>query len=499
MIEADKRKAIYLLHRDGMSEREIARRMAVSRNTVKTIIEQEGRMPPVRRKKQRIDEELLRRLYDDCNGFIQRVHEKLTEEEGIAVTYPTLTRMLREMGISNRKKERCERVPDEPGVEMQHDTSPYLIKLAGKVIRVIASMLYLRYSKRRYLKFYPVFNRFKMKCFFHEALMFWRHAAHQCIIDNTNLARLRGTGANAVIVPEMARFGTGYGFDFRCHEKGHANRKAGEERSFWTVVTNFFPGRTFQSLEDLNRQAFEWATVRMDNRPQGKAGLIPAKAFEFERQYLVELPAHLPPPYRTHERGTDEYGFVAFESNYYWVPGTGRDDVTVLEYADRLKIYQHRNCLTEYPLPPHGVKNTPFSPNAMPKPPHHPNNRKRPTEQEEKHLRAMGESVGLYLDFALKPKGIQRHGFVRKLHALSLKITPALFVASIERAHKYKIADMATIERIVALNMTEGIRILPCPEIDQEFQQRDTYLEGRLTDPPDLSIYTETEEAHDHE
>ena len=84
----------------------------------------------------------------------------------------------------------CDRVPDEPGAEMQHDTSPYRLKLAGQWTAVIASLLYLRYSKRRYLKFYRTFNRFLMKCFLHEALMFWGYAAPWCIIDNTNLARL---------------------------------------------------------------------------------------------------------------------------------------------------------------------------------------------------------------------------------------------------------------------------------------------------------------------
>ena len=68
-----------------------------------------------------------------------------------------------------------------------------------------------------------------------------------------------------------------------CHEIKHRNRKAGEERSFWTVETNFLPGRTFQSLEDSTQQALAWSTVRMDNKPQGKTGLIPAKAFEHER------------------------------------------------------------------------------------------------------------------------------------------------------------------------------------------------------------------------
>jgi len=53
-----------------------------------------------------------------------RVYEKLEEEEGVAVTYSTLTRRLRQLGISQPRKQRCHRVPDEPGLEMQHDTSP---------------------------------------------------------------------------------------------------------------------------------------------------------------------------------------------------------------------------------------------------------------------------------------------------------------------------------------------------------------------------------------
>ncbi len=491
MIGADKRKAIFLLHREGMSLREISRRMGADRNTVRAIIEQNGAMPHTTRKdKVCIDPELLRRLYADCDGWIQRVHEKLVEEEeGIQVTYPTLTRMLRELGISKSQKARCDRVPDDPGAEFQHDTSVYQVKLGDKLARVIASLLYLRYSKRRYLKFYRAFNRFKMKCFFHEALMFWGCAAAECIIDNTNLARLRGTGSNAVMVPEMEAFGKQYGFRFVCHEKGHANRKAGEERSFWTVETNFFPGRAFQSLEDLNLQALQWSTVRMEHRPQGEAGLIPAKAFEHERSYLVKLTPHLPAPYLVHHRGTDEHGYSSFEGNYYWVPGTKRDEVKVLEYSDRMKIYQAGECLAEYPLPADGVKNERFSPEGLPKPRYMPNNRRKPTQQEELRLRAMAGAVSTYLEFALKPKGIERHGFIRKLFALSRKMTPALFIRSIERAHKYRITSLATIERIAELYMSQGVDKLPSVEIDEGFRELEAYQQGYLTDKPDLSAY----------
>ena len=498
MIEADKRKAIFLLHQEGMSVREISRRMGADRNTVRTIIDQEGMMPhTIRKDKRRIDPELLRRLYGECDGWCQRVHEKLVEVEGVEVTYPTLTRMLRDLGISKSQKERCDRVPDEPGAEFQHDTTIYQVKLGEKRVRLVASMLYLRYSKRRYLRLYRAFNRFKMKCFFHEALMFWGYAAPQCIIDNTNLARLKWTGRNAVMVPEMEAFGKQYGFRFVCHEKGHANRKAGEERSFWTVETNFFPGRSFESLEDLNEQAVQWSTVRMEHRPQGKPGLIPAKAFEYERGFLVKLAAHICAPYQDHHRGTDQYGYASFSGNYYWVPGTKRDKVKLLEYGDRLKIYQDRKCLAEYSLPADGVKNERFSPEGLPKPRHNPQNRKKPTLEEEKRLRAMSEVVGAYLDFALKPQGIERHGFLRKFFALSRKMTVALFIRSIERAHKYRITNIETIERIAFLCMRQGTEKLPSVEIDEGFREREAYLQGHLTDQPDLSKYEDIMEEGD--
>ena len=227
-----------------------------------------------------LDPELLRQLHQECDGYAQRMMEKLREEHGIAVKYSTLTRHLRELGISLPPEPRAvERVPDEPGAEMQHDTSPFTLLVGSQRLRLQASLLYLRYSKRRYLQFYPVFDRFHMKCFLHLALMHWGYAPPVCVIDNTNLARWRGLGAHAVMVPEMEAFARSYGFRFLCHAPKHSDRKAGEERSFLTVETNFIPGRTFASLEDLNRQALEWSTVRMEQRPQGKAGLIPAQAF----------------------------------------------------------------------------------------------------------------------------------------------------------------------------------------------------------------------------
>jgi len=441
-----------------------------------------------RQDKIRIDPDLLKRLYQECDGYAQRVHEKLVEDERIGIQYSTLTRLLRELGLSRGEEPRCERVPDEPGAEMQHDTTSYAIRLGGARAPLVASLLYLRYSKRRYLRFYRMFNRFRMKCFLHEALMFWQHAAPVCIIDNTNLARWRGTGKDAVMAPEMEAFAKQYGFRFLCHQINHPNRKAGEERSFWTVETNFLPGRNFQSLEDLNQQALQWATERMEQRPAAKSRLIPAQAFDHERHYLVKLPVHLPAPYRVHERNTDQYGYAAFDGNYYWVPGTSREEVNVFEYADRLKIYQHRQCVAEYALPADGIRNHAFSPAGMPRPARQPRNRKQPAQEEEKRLRAMSATVDGYLNFALHT-GLQPQRFLRELFALSCRVTAAVFLETIERALHYRITDTETLRRIARLSISQQEFQVGGVEVDESFRQREAYQQGHLTDAPDFDLY----------
>jgi hypothetical protein len=336
-----------------------------------------------------------------------------------------------------------------------------------------------------------------MKCFFHEALTFWNYAAGICIIDNTNLARLHGTGKDAAIVPEMEQFAKQYGFAFVCHEIKHANRKAGNERGFFTVVTNFFAGRKFENMEDLNQQAFSWATLRSANRPTGKTRLIPAVAFEYEKPHLNELPAYVEPPYLVHQRRTDQYGYASFDGNFYWIPGIKRFDVKVLQYSVYLKIYHKRELLGEYEMPPEGVRNEKINPKGQSKPKHQPKYRKNPTAQEERTLRATSEAVDTYLNFAIKKGGKQKHRFIRELYGLHKKLAPSLFIKTIKRALKYRITDTKTIERIAILLMKEGNYDLPSVEVDKEFTDRESYLDGRFSADVDLSVYDKMIEDDD--
>jgi hypothetical protein len=102
-----------------------------------------------------------------------------------------------------------------------------------------------------------------------------------------------------------------------------------------------------------------------------------------------------------------------------------------------------------------------------------------------------------YVDFILKTPGIYRHEHLRRLLALSRKMTPELFIKSVERAHKYRIIDLTALERIAHLYLEQGIGELPCVPIDETFREREAYQEGALTEQPDLSIYEKNPSDHE--
>ena len=238
--------------------------------------------------------------------------------------------------------------------------------------------------------------------------MFWGYAARQCIIDNTNLARLRGTGANAVIVPEMEAFAKQYGFAFRCHELKHSQSQ-GRRRAQLLDGGDQLPARPHLP-ESGGPQPPGLGVVHRahGNKPQGKAGLIPAKAFEHERSLPDPVAAPsaraLPGPWSRHRPIRLHAPLTPITTG---CPAPSATRSRSCEYSDRLKIYQAGQCLAEYPLPADGVSNSQFSPPGQPATARHqPIIASIPPKPEEKHLRALAPAVSAYLDFALPAKGI---------------------------------------------------------------------------------------------
>jgi transposase len=121
MYDMNLRLTIKTLHDKGKSKKEIARILRISVKTVRRVLKRETiRKSKSRSDKIKVDHDLLTALYQKCNGYLQRVHEILTEEYGIAIGYSTLTGLCRELSIGEKNTERSMQIPDIPGEEMQH-------------------------------------------------------------------------------------------------------------------------------------------------------------------------------------------------------------------------------------------------------------------------------------------------------------------------------------------------------------------------------------------
>jgi transposase len=492
MIAQDIQNAVHALSRRGVSRKAIARQLRINVKTVRAILQSAGGVREYKQRDDRIviDEALLEKLYTDCEGYIQRMHEVLTEEHGTRVGYSTLTRLVRRKMHADEHRNRSCRAPDMPGEEMQHDTSGHKVRINGVKQQIISSGIYLRYSKMRYVRFYRRFNRFTMKCFIDEALRHWGYCPRYCIIDNTNLAVLTGTGSTAIMNPEMTAFADNYGFTWKAHALGHANRKAGTERNFYTIETNFLPGRTFASLEDLNRQVIEWATVRYAKRPLSKTKLIPCELFEVEKDKLTKLPDFITAPYMPYRRLVDQYGYCCFDGNYYWVPEkVSSRTVTVLEYAEHLRIMDGTHELTRYDLPADGIKNQIIvPPGHSPQNRFTPKNRKLGCDQEEQRLRVADLVVNDYLDMVKKAGTTQYPAFVRKLYSLFRMLGQSLFVATVQRAFTYHVNDYAAVERIAhQIIIADTAGTMPvAPDTSSDYSRRPAYLDGQFSRENDV-------------
>ena len=85
--------------------------------------------------------------------------------------------------------------------------------------------------------------------------------------------------------------------------------------------------------------------------------------------------------------------------------------------------------------------------------------------------------------------------FARGVDALGL--TEEVFIEALERALRYRILDMATVQRIAWFCMSQGEERLLDVDVDDSYHERPAYQEGCLTDEPDLSIYDDMLRSED--
>ena len=320
MLSQSQRAAILEMHVQKQSSRTIARLLKVSRWSVREVVRLNTTEVPALERAE-ICEPFRQQIIDllpHCKGNLVRVQEELAAS-GATLSYSALTAFCRRHGIGQAPIVASGRYTYLPGAEMQHDTSPHKVEVAGKLCKAQTASVVLCYSRMLFFQIYPTFTRFDCKVFLTEALRYLGGSAKRVEIDNTHVVVLRGTGRAMVPVPEMAAFAERYGFQFAAHELGDANRSAHVERQFDHIENNFLAGRSFASWPEMNQQAREWCDhVNATHKRHLRAA--PRELFAMEQQHLQPLPAWVPEVYRLHERMVDVEGYVTVNTNRYSVP-----------------------------------------------------------------------------------------------------------------------------------------------------------------------------------
>jgi len=451
------KETLRALRAKGKSIRELSQLCDLSRNTIRRVLKepdpatQEEVSLPLRYE---AILPLIKNLLIACKGNLVRVQEQLAAAHSQSLAYSTLTWLVRKYQLREKKPKRVGFYQFEPGCEMQHDTSPHEVIIGGKRIRAQCAALVLAFSRRLFIQYYPCYTRFETKAFLSEALIFMQGSCQRCVIDNTSVIVATGSGAQAVMSPEMVFFGRLFGFYFMAHAVNHPNRKASVERYFFYAETNFLAGREFKSWADLNQQARDWCSEVANQKYKETLGMTPEAAYIQEKPALQSLPAILPPIYQTMQRQVDTQGFINLDHNRYSVPEShiGRT-LEVYKYLDKVEIYyQHRLVATH----PRSIGQREQRSTIKG---HHPTLwRKAAREacsEAERQLRGLNPLLDEYIT-AFKPhvRGRGQCEFKQLLYLKRLYPLDA-FMKAIEQAHRYGLYNLQRLEKLI-LNFISG-------------------------------------------
>jgi transposase len=174
MLSQAQRTTILELSVQGVSKHEIARMLGISRLTVRKVVRSNSTQVPELHRPEKAEpyRQQILELFSNCKGNLVRVHEELLAG-GAALSYAALTAFCRKQGIGQAPVVPAGRYHFSPGEEMQHDTSPHEVQLAGKKRKVQTASGVLCYSRMLFFQCYPTFQRFDCKVFLSDALRYF--------------------------------------------------------------------------------------------------------------------------------------------------------------------------------------------------------------------------------------------------------------------------------------------------------------------------------------
>jgi len=307
---------------EGKSIRQLARETGHSRNTIRKYI-RDGQIPESKKRDKRGSK------LDPYKPIIDR----WMKEDGLFNTRAMFMR-LREKGYTGGKTIiqdylQPRRPPAQPKATVRYETKPgeqaqvdwgfcETVDVHGHLHKLPVFVMVLGSSRAIYVEF-------TRRCDIHSFLRCFTHAIQHFggvpKIMLTDHMKTVVTGINDDKSPQWNRmfedFALSVGLTPKLCRVRRPQTKGKVERGVGFVKANFWPGRTYTDLPDLNRQAIQWC-AQVDQRIHGTTGKRPCDLLKEEELLPLPAPDRLA-KFLREERTVSLDGFVSYDGVRYGV------------------------------------------------------------------------------------------------------------------------------------------------------------------------------------
>ena len=346
---------IMMLERNGLSQRAIARKLGISRNTVKKYIENPdllGRAGKIERKSQ------LDPYLNNIRAWIEEdyyytatwIYDRLSNM-GFAGSYEIVKRKVRQLK-EVQQKIAFMRFETEPGYQAQVDFGEFQIEdPSGIISKINLFLMILGYSRKIYAEFIeccdlPTF----LDCHIN-AFNYFGGVPEQVLYDRMKNVFIGKVAGRAKFNDTLMGFALHYGFKPEVAPAYAAWVKGKVERPYSFVREGFWRGYGFVCLESANKDLGEWLRVK-DERVHGTTHEVVSERFEREKPHLGSLPVRdFDTSYRIYRKVYKDCT-VRFEGNSFVVPHTLVGKQVILRVKERtMRIFADDLLVIAYQIP----------------------------------------------------------------------------------------------------------------------------------------------------
>jgi transposase len=363
-IEVDLYERIRYLHeQEGKSQREIARILRISRNTVSKYYK--GSQVPWQRQgvsgraSYVVTDEVLEFIkacfaHDEAENInnqkhtAKRIYDRLVQEKKFCGGESTIRRIVREL----RDKQAKVFIPlsYDPGEAVQIDWGEATVYLAGKRTKINLFCMRECYSSDIYCQ---AFYRQNEESFLEAQICgfdFYEGVTKRVIFDNAKVAVKEGFGAHAKVQDRYLALAAHYAF--KCefcniaagHEKGLVEGLVG-----WARRNILVPIPRIETMEELNAEILCRCLTYRNHQIKGKHQKVGEMA-QVTKTRLTALPRYRFDPSKSILARVGDFSTVRFSYNQYSVPVKyAGKEVSVKGYGNEIVILYQNTELARYP------------------------------------------------------------------------------------------------------------------------------------------------------